>query len=149
MEDFPVLQRHMGIWEGTYTLMSSDGSVLDQHQARLEIQRNGSQYFQRNIYSWPDGRRQTIDFPGELRVGRLWFDTPRLSGSAMELDDDTVVLRWHYKDNPEQRLAELIYLVNDRQRCRTWQYIESGQITKLMLINERKIADTVPYRPED
>ncbi len=145
MSDFPVLQRHMGIWEGTYTLLDPSGKLLDQHKSRLEIQRNGSKYFQRNIYTWEDGRSESIDFPGELHDGRLWFETPRLSGSAVEADENVIILTWNYNNSPTQKLAEIIYLVDEHNRCRTWQFIENGQIVRVMLINEHKIADSVPY----
>ena len=61
------------------------------------------------------------------------------------MNENIIVLSWNYKDNPNQKLAELIYLVNERQRCRTWQYMENGHIVKTMLIDEQKIADTVSY----
>lgn len=139
MNDFPVLQRHMGAWEGTYTLMDVQGNILDRHNCRIEISRNENTYFQRNIYTWEDGRKQVLEFPGELRDGRLWFDTERLSGSFREVGTDDGVLSWTYKDNPNQQLTELIHLVNDTQRCRCWQYMEDGKITKVMVISETKV----------
>jgi hypothetical protein len=139
MSDFPVLQRHMGAWEGTYTLMDTVGKILDQHKSRIEITRDGNAYFQRNIYTWEDGRTQTLEFPGELRDGRLWFDTERLSGSFIEAGADDGVLTWTYKNNPNQQLTELIHLVNDTERCRCWHYMENGKIVKLMVISETKV----------
>lgn len=140
MNDFPVLQRHMGIWEGTYALIDSEGKLLYKHKSRIETSRNGGEYFQRNIYTWDDGKVETFEFPGELRDGRLWFDTPRLTGSAVEVGENDVVLTWTYKDSPTQQLAELIHLVDDTHRTRNWQFIENGKLVRVMVISEEKIA---------
>ncbi len=140
MSDFPVLQRHMGAWEGTYTLLDPAGKVLDHHRCRLEISRDGPHYFQRNIYTWDDGRQQILEFPGDLRDGKLWFDVPRMKGHAEEVGNDIVILTWVYNDAPTQKLTEFVYLVDDTHRCRTWQFIENNIITKVMVINEVKVA---------
>ncbi len=139
MADFPIFERHMGAWEGTYTLIDTEGKILYQHKSRLEIRRNGPEYAQRNIYTWPDGKVETQDFPGKFEDGRLWFDIPRLRGSASEVGNDDIVLTWVYKENPDMSMAELIHLVDATHRCRTWQYIDKGQITKVMVINETKV----------
>ena len=143
MSDFPVFARHKGVWEGSYTLLDRDGNVLDRHKSRLEIEMDEPKYFQRNIYTWDDGRSESIEFPGEFRDGRLWFDTPRLEGSAVEVDDDIIVLTWHYKDKPADSLGELIRLLDDNNRVRTWQFVDDGQFKKVMVIQERKVSDTV------
>lgn len=139
IEGFPVLSRHLGAWEGTYTLMDVNGKILDHHKSRIEIRYDGVRYFQRNIYTWEDGRVENLEFPGDLRDGRLWFDTPRLIGSFMEVGTDDGVLTWNYKNAPNQQLTELIHLVNPSERCRCWHYMEDGKITKVMLINESKV----------
>lgn len=140
MADFPVFERHMGVWEGTYTLLDAEGEVIYRHKSRLEIQHKGSEYFQRNIYTWPDGKVETYEFAGEFREGRLWLDVPRLRGSAVEVGDNDIVLTWVYKDSPTQQMAELIHLYDDTRRCRTWQFIENGKITRVMVINEEKVG---------
>lgn len=139
MSDFPVFKRHLGVWEGTYTLLDRDGRKLDHHKSRLEIGRNGKDYFQRNIYTWDDGRTQTLEFPGTFKDGRLWFDSPRLKGDAVEVGNDIIVLTWFYKDKPLDPLAELIRLLDDAHRVRTWQFIEDNRFTKVMFIEEFKV----------
>jgi hypothetical protein len=120
--------------------MDRQGRILDQHKSRLEIQRQGKSYHQVNTYTWADGKKEVRIFDGEFRDGWLHFNTDRLTGKACEVGKNTIVLNWVYNDKPDQPLAELITLMNDMHRARTWQYIEDGKFTKVMLIEEDKVA---------
>ena len=56
--DFPILQRHVGTWEGTFTFLDPDtGTAVDTHRCKLEIGHQGGLYAQRNTYTWEDGRQ--------------------------------------------------------------------------------------------
>ncbi len=145
MNDFPVFRRHHGLWEGTYSLLDLNGRLLDRHQSRLQcdIKADGS-YFQRNTYTWPDGKHEVFEFPGAFRDGALHFDTPRLKGRSLECTGDIIILYWNYKERPEDTLAEIITLVSDTRRVRTWQFIENGHLTRLMAIEENKVSED-PY----
>jgi len=80
MADYPVLSQHFGAWEGTYALIESrTGEVLDRHQSRIEVWRDGTRYFQRNIYTWADGRQTSVEFPGELRDGKGSHGDPHMA----------------------------------------------------------------------
>ena len=141
MSDFPVFQRHLGVWEGTYTLMDAKtGEVLDRHKSRLTCKIDGDQWWQRNEYTWDDGREEKKEFGGLFKDGKLLFDTPRLVGEAVEADDITIVLRWVYTHAPDDRYSEIITLVDDHHRSRTWQQFENGDFAKLTVIDERKVA---------
>ncbi len=71
----PVLARHEGEWRGEYVLLAPDSTVLDRHESHLTCSfpdAGESDYFQRNIYTWSDGRVETFDFPAVYRDGRIW-----------------------------------------------------------------------------
>lgn len=137
MSDYPVLSQHFGAWEGTYTLKDSrTGQVLDRHRSRIEVWRDGQRYFQRNIDTWPDGRQTSVEFPGDLRDGRIYYDNDRLSGEAVEAWDHSVLLTWRYKHAPEERMLEPVQLVSPTRRVRTWQYPDG----RVMHIEEDKVA---------
>lgn len=141
-EPFPVFEKHHGVWEGTYTRMDArTGQILDHHRSRLTCIKRGDEWFQRNEYMWDDGRTETKEFPGVFAAGALRFDNERLCGEAREVDDQTIVLRWIYKDRPHEEYSEIITLVDDRHRARVWQHFEHGQFTKLTVIDERKVSD--------
>ena len=141
-EEFPVFARHMGTWEGTYTLMDAKtGEILDKHNSRLtcEIREDGS-YWQQNEYMWEDGKTETKQFPGEFSDGALRFNTERLKGESFEVDDNTIFLTWINKHEPGFGYSEIITLESDTHRCRTWQHFENGEFAKLTVIDERKIS---------
>ncbi|MEM7586277.1 MAG: DUF3598 family protein [Acidobacteriota bacterium] len=141
MSDFPVFDRHIGVWEGTYTLIDrQSGQVLDRHKSRLSCSIDGTKWSQRNEYTWDDGRTEVKEFDGDFRDGKLLFDTPRLKGEAVEADEKTIVLRWIYTHAPQDDYSEIITLVDDTHRSRTWQHFESGAFAKLTIIDERKVA---------
>ncbi len=138
---YPVFDRHLGVWEGTYTLMDTrTGEVLDRHRSRLTCKLDGDDWWQRNEYTWDDGRAETREFGGRFIDGVLTFDTPRLKGEAVEADDITIVLRWIYTHEPETSYSEIITLESDTHRCRTWQHFESGRFAKLTVIDENKVG---------
>jgi hypothetical protein len=143
-EDMPVLARHEGEWDGTYVHVDRSGAVVDRHRAQLTCRfpADGEHaYWQTNRYTWDDGRTEVIEFPASYRDRRIWFDTERITGSAGEIDDKTVVLHWVYRSDPGTYLYELILLSDDgRHRSRVWQWIEGGQCVKRTLIDEVRVG---------
>ena len=140
MSAHPVFDKHHGAWEGTYTLMDRSGRILDTHQSRLECRIEGDTWLQKNIYTWADGRSETKEFTGAFTPTGLIFDTPRLKGSAHEADARVITLRWTYTHEPGNEYAEVITLISDTHRARTWQHFEQGEFTKLTVIDERKVS---------
>lgn len=141
MSDFPLFDKHIGVWEGTYTLLDRrTGEVLDRHKSRLTCSIDGTDWHQTNLYTWDDGRSEEKKFSGKFEDGRLLFDTPRLRGEAVEADEQCIVLRWVYTDAPEDRYAEIITLEDAAHRSRTWQHFEKGDFAKVTLIDEKKVG---------
>lgn len=140
-EEMPVLARHAGVWDGTYTLVDPLGNVLDQHRARLTQSIEGELWLQKNEYFWSDGRAQTLLFPGRVSDRRLHFDTERLIGEAWEVGPSTIILNWTYKHDPGGFLYELINLTDgDTKRARVWQHFDGHELVRLTLIKEVRVS---------
>lgn len=146
-EGMPLLAKHEGYWEGTYTYLSPEGEILDQHKSRLTCLFPDSseyQYHQTNTYTWPDGRQEVHEFPGTYDgYGRMHFDTDRMRGVTWGVDENTIYLTWIYKAKGEDlRLFEMIVLSDDgNNRCRTWQWVRDGKIEMRTIINETRVAE--------
>lgn len=138
-----MLARHEGEWDGEYLHIDASGRELDRHRAQLNCRFPDSgpyDYYQVNLYSWSDGRREEIHFPATCREGRLWFDTERIHGQAWEIDPRTIVLTWTRKDMPHYYLYEMIQISEDnRRRARTWHWFERDQLVRRTCIRETRV----------
>ena len=142
-EEMPVLARHEGDWVGTYTLIDTEGTILDKHDSHLTCQfpeDSPYPYYQTNRYQWPDGKREEHQFPGMYRDKKLWFDMERIHGYAWEADHSTLILWFTYKAMPEMYLYEMIQISPcNNYRSRTWHWFKNHQIYRRTLIQEERM----------
>ena len=142
-DEMPVLARHAGDWVGTYTLIDTEGAILDKHGSHLTCQfpeDDPYSYYQTNRYHWSNGKREEHQFPGMYRDKKLWFDMERIQGHAWEADDSTVLLWFTYKSMPEIYLYEMIQISPcGNHRARTWQWFKNDQIYRRTLIQEERM----------
>ncbi|WP_413174911.1 DUF3598 family protein [Anabaena azotica] len=142
--EMPVLARHEGEWEGTYTLVDTTGNVLDSHQSHLSCQfpeNSEYSYYQINRYTWANGKQEEHQFPGTYQDKKLWFDTERIQGKAWEVDDSTVILWFGYKQFPDMYLYEMIQISPDNNyRARTWHWFKNDQVYQRTLIQEERVS---------
>jgi len=145
----PLLCRHEGVWDGTYTYYNAAGEKIDEHQSRLfcRIKGDGSDtpYHQTNHYSWADGRTEVREFPARYENGRVWWDNELIKGWAAEVGLDeynrTVMLYWQRQGDPSLYLYEMIQLSDDgTTRCRTWHWIRNGNLETRTAIQERLVT---------
>jgi hypothetical protein len=143
-EDMPLLARHEGVWDGTYTYFNAKDEEVDRHSSRLfcRIPDDGQYpYHQTNYYTWADGRTDIRDFPATYRDGRIWWDNDLIVGwaSAVPLDElgRTMMLYWQRTGDPSLYLYEMIQIADDGQsRCRTWHWIRNGMLETRTAIQE-------------
>ena len=111
MSDFaaamPLLARHEGVWDGTYSYFNAQNEKIDEHASRLLCRITGDRqvpYHQTNHYTWPDGRTEVRDFPATYRDGRIWWDNELIQGWAAEVPLDeynrTMMLYWQRTGDP-------------------------------------------------
>lgn len=147
-DEMPLLARHEGVWDGTYTYYDANGNKVDEHRSRLfcRFPENGPHpYHQTNHYTWPDGRTEVRDFPAEYRDRRVWWDNELIQGSAWEVGQDdegrSVMLYWQRTGDPSLYLYEMIQISDDGQtRCRTWHWIRDGKLETRTAIQERFVT---------
>jgi hypothetical protein len=147
-EDMPLLARHEGVWDGTYTYYNAAGEKIDEHKSRLlcRFPDGGPHlYHQTNFYTWPDGRTETREFPAEYRDKRVWWDNDLIKGWAAEVPLDfenrTVMLYWQRQGDPSLYLYEMIQISDDGDtRCRTWHWIRNGQLETRTAIQEKRFS---------
>lgn len=147
-EEMPLLARHEGVWDGTYTYYNAAGEKVDEHRSRLfcRLLDDGPHpYHQTNHYTWDDGRTDIRDFPAEYRDGRIWWNNELIVGWAAEVPLDqynrTIMLYWQRTGDETLYLYEMIQLADDGQsRCRTWHWIRNGELETRTAIQERLVT---------
>lgn len=136
----PSILRHEGTWRGTYRHLDAHGGHEDQHESevRCEFPEEGPvAYRQHNLFRWPDGREQRAVLEGELREGRLWWETPTFRGSAWETHGGLILLDLERLDDPGARFYEIIVLGDGgRRRARTWHWFKQGRLYRRTLCDE-------------
>lgn len=143
-EEMPVLARHEGSWDGEYIHVDAGNVEIDRHRAELSCSfpaEGPYAYYQVNVYTWPDGRREEHHFPATYADGQIFWDTDRIVGRAWEIDHRTVVLTWTRKGEPGTYLYEMIQISEDgMSRGRTWHWFVDDQLVKRTCIKERRVA---------
>ncbi|MDR7101198.1 DUF3598 domain-containing protein [Croceicoccus sp. BE223] len=147
-EAMPLLARHEGVWDGTYTYFNDKDEQIDQHASRLfcRIKDEGPYpYHQTNHYTWADGRKDIRDFPASYRDGRIWWDNDLIKGwcAPVSLDEyeRTMMLYWQRVGDPSLYLYEMIQISDDGEnRCRTWHWIRDGKLETRTCIQEKLVT---------
>ncbi len=147
-KEMPLLARHEGVWDGTYTYFNAANEKIDEHKSRLfcRFPDDGPHpYDQTNYYTWADGRTEIREFPAEYRDNRVWWDNDLIKGWAAEVGLDeysrTVMLYWQRTGDPSLYLYEMINLADDGvNRCRTWHWIRNGMLETRTAIQEKLVT---------
>ena len=147
-EDMPLLARHEGVWEGTYTYFNASNEKIDEHKSRLiyRFPEDGPHpYDQTNHYTWADGRTEKREFPAEYHGKRVWWDNDLIKGWAAEVGLDeynrSVMLYWQRTGDPSLYLYEMIQIADSGvDRCRTWHWIRNGLLETRTAIQEKLVT---------
>ena len=141
-KEMPVLVRHEGDWKGIYTVVNTEGEIIDKYESHLSCQfpeKEDYPYYQTNRYSWADGKKEEYGFPGKYEDKKLIFDTERIFGKAWEVDDSTIILWFSYKGVSNAHVYEMINISPcNNYRCRTWHWFKDNQVFQRTLIQEER-----------
>jgi Domain of unknown function (DUF3598) len=138
-----LLPLHTGVWEGTYTRIAPDGTVVHRHDSRLTLRLDGNEWRQTNLYLFDNGRTEFHNF-GASPIGEdgvMRYDNPRIVGAAWEEPiGGTIQLWWSYKNEPGTMLHEMIKMLEPDHRMRVWQHSRNGRFEGITMIEERRVA---------
>ena len=147
-QQFPLLARHEGVWDGHYRYYDAEGNKTDEHRSRLICRFPDSgqyAYHQTNYYSWADGRTDTRDFPANGVGDRIVFDSDLIDGWAADVKLDTAarttMLYWERRSEPGIYLYEMIQISDCGQhRARTWHWFRDGRLFQRTLVDEQRVS---------
>ena len=147
-QQFPLLARHEGVWDGVYRYYNADGEKIDEHRSRLVCRfpdAGDVDYDQTNHYSWADGRTETRGFPARGAGDRIVFVSDLIDGWAADVGLDkaarTTMLHWVRLGEPGVYLYEMIQISDDgHYRSRVWHWFRDGRLFQRTLIDEHKVS---------
>ncbi|MBO9998252.1 MAG: DUF3598 family protein [Cyanobacteria bacterium SID2] len=145
LQNFRVFPKHVGIWEGTWTICDRDGNKIQQFTAVLDQQIVDNEWRQTNTQTNADGSIDIQQFvgrvvgEGQLEILSEQFPFSNYKTLATEIDDRSIVFKMWEKATNALRAIELIHLVTEIDRVRTTQsFAPDGQLQAVMTIVERK-----------
>jgi Domain of unknown function (DUF3598) len=145
-----LLTRLAGVWEGSYTHLEPNGTLIERFGSRQETRLRlfedglGGDWFERIIYSHDAKPREVLDFRAKITGNTVTFDDPDFHGISYLVEGRLTVFPYHWKSNPSREIVEIITLATDDYRTRLWQTFDGGILTRLTVIEEHRRRDETP-----
>lgn len=154
MGALPALAQQMGVWEGTFRRYDGEGQLQETFTStvvqRLEARDGRWTYTQISLFGEDARGPRRIEASGEIREGRLHFQSGRLRGWAMDVPDapGTSVLLLESLDDSGLQMQEISQLVDGGlRRLRTTQTLREGRLVGRSHIDEHRTShDPLTWR---
>jgi hypothetical protein len=132
-----------GIWEGSYRRMRPDGSLIEEFASRQVSRAAGDTWHEQITYRWADGRSKTMDFVAKLRADGVheYDEDSLLRGRTYLTGAGQVIFPYSWHDKPGVNVLEVQHYIRADKRTRVWQRFDDENLTELMIIQERRVAD--------
>lgn len=150
--EWPLIDSHLGIWEGTYRYYNADGELTKSHESKLTLNRVGNNWIQKNEYFNKETNfNMTLDFTAtfcyENGAPCLIFNTGRVTGKSWQ-SGDAILLDMHFKDEsmPDDAFETIIRIKNSNSRLRTWQQSNKGKPAGFVQIIETQKEQYQPKK---
>lgn len=147
LENFAVFPKHVGVWEGNWIRLDTNGQEIEQFTGVVTKKIIENQWVQTNTYHFADGRNVTQNFVGVVAdSGMIKFesaDPPFCNYTliAEEYGENLIIFRVLDKATKVLLGIEMINL-SDKDTCiRTSQgFTSEGKFRGTMVITEHRIG---------
>lgn len=139
-----ILASMTGVWEGTYTELQPDATLLKRFTSRQEGLLEGNDWTEQVTYFTEDGpvvQRFHATVEGDL----VSFGNDEIWGHTARAGEDMIVFTFGWANRPDERIVECSRPDGD-YRTRLWQHFEDGKLSKLTVIEERRDPAQEPER---
>lgn len=137
--------KNIGVWEGSTYSYNAEGAPEMAFHQKLEINLNGSRYFQRNTYYFADGKVAQYAFPGFLSCdGVLHVVTDRIDLWSKAVSESILVNVASNKGLGGEDVAETIHVISENARIRTNQRSKDGKMLGVFFMNESRTSPVGP-----
>lgn len=139
-----ILASMKGVWEGTYTVVSADGALLERFPSRQEGWLDGTDWTEKVVYRKPAGE-VVQHFHAVVDGDEVSFGNEEIWGRTSRAGEDTIVFTFGWANRPGEQIVECSRPDGD-YRTRLWQHFENGRLAKITVIEERRDPAQQPER---
>jgi hypothetical protein len=146
LENFKVLPKFVGTWQGQWTRLDRDGNVVERFTSILNQKIVNNHWVQNNQHQYPDGKIVKLSFFGTIvKDGTILFESPDHPYSNFlmlveEHGDNLIIISVSDKITGSPLATETINLIDKNQRIRTLQQFQApdGNLSGFMIVIEHK-----------
>jgi hypothetical protein len=140
-----ILRDMSGVWEGTYTVLAPDGAVLERFPSRQEGRMEGTDWTEKVTYLREGAEPAVRHYRAIVDGDSVQFVDTEMWGTTSRAGDQAIVFTFGWNDRPQERIVEMSMPTGD-YRTRLWQHFEDGKLSRLTVIEERRIPGAEPER---
>ncbi|GAA4523756.1 MULTISPECIES: DUF3598 family protein [Nonomuraea] len=140
-----ILRDMSGVWEGTYTVLAPDGTVLERYPSRQEGRMEGTDWTEKVVYLREGAEPAVRHYRAIVDGDSVQFVDTEMWGTTARAGDQAIVFTFGWNDRPQERIVEMSMPTGD-YRTRLWQHFEDGALSRLTVIEERRVPGAEPER---
>lgn len=140
-----ILRDMSGVWQGTYTVLGADGSLLERFESRQEGRMEGTDWTEKVVYLREGAEPAVRHYRAIVDGDSVRFVDEEMWGSTHRAGDQAILFTFGWNHRPEERIVEMSMPTGD-YRTRLWQHFEDGKLSRLTMIEERRIPGVEPER---
>lgn len=133
-----MLNSISGVWDGTYSHFKPDGTLIEKYACHQETRMDGDDWYERIVYKREGQPEEVLDFRAQLVGENLLFEDANFLGKTIMATPTIFLFPYTWKDKPNLKILELVYLVNENYRTRHWQHFENDRLIKTTMIEETR-----------
>ena len=139
-----ILAGMKGVWEGTYTVVSADGKLLERFPSRQEGWLDGTDWTEKVVYLKDDG--EVVQYFHAVVAGdEVAFGNDQIWGQTTRAGEQMIVFTFGWTGRPGERIVECSRPDGD-YRTRIWQHFEDDRLTRITMIEEKRNPGREPER---
>ncbi len=147
LENFKVLPKFVGTWEGHWTRLDQDANEIERFTSILNQKIVNNQWVQTNQNQYSNGRVENLSFFGRIvSSNTVLFESPDVPYCNFlmlveELGENLIIISVSDKVTSVTLAIETINLISNNQRIRTLQkfHAQNGKLSGFIIVIEHKI----------
>ncbi|MGW5158193.1 DUF3598 family protein [Nonomuraea wenchangensis] len=140
-----ILRDMSGVWEGTYTVLDATGALVERFPSRQEGRMEGTDWTEKVVYLRAGQEPAVRHYRAVVDGDAVEFVDTEMWGTTSRAGEQAIVFTFGWNHRPQERIVEMSMPQGD-YRTRLWQHFEGGSLTRLTLIEERRVPGAEPER---